>query len=86
MVKKHKITEWYHIQLECDKCGSVMNPSKLIVKNALNNDMHYESFCPECGNIVNTGSIQYPHTRYMFETKGEPDSDEGPYEEVHHED
>ena len=71
-VTRHKIIQWYHLQLNCDKCGSRMGESKFIP--SFTNDWtkaHYEAKCPNCGNTMDTGNQIYPKTAYEFEGAGE---------------
>lgn len=72
--KIHKITEWYHVQLDCDKCGTpITTPSQYDTEVA-----QMRSTCPNCGAIIWTGKISYPHTRYEYLTEGTVVEDEGP--------
>ena len=69
-ITKHKITEWYHVALHCDKCDSIMNPSEFDVK-----ELKHKNTCPICGNIMFTGSMQYPHTQYTWLTEAESEEE-----------
>ena len=70
-VTRHKIIQWYHLQLNCDKCGSRMGESKFIP--SFTNDWtkaHYEAKCPNCGNEMLCGVVE-SHREIMWRKEGE---------------
>lgn len=71
MERKYEVIKHYHIELECDKCGTTMKSeydserywearsSGKEIKNC------YKNICPSCGNVVYT-NIGYPYTQYEY--------------------
>lgn len=68
-VTKHKILRMYHIQLNCDECGSQMEPSGYNYPK-----MKFENKCPNCGSIMYT-DVGFPHSVADFELAGEDITD-----------
>ena len=72
MERKCEIIKQYHIELECDKCGTIMADS------TFDSDLYwkarssggemqncYKNICPSCGEVVYT-NISYPYTQYKY--------------------
>lgn len=74
MERKFEVVKHYHIVLECDKCGAIMN------KSEFDSELYWEArsggkgmknfhknICPSCGEIVYT-SMSYPYAQYEYQT------------------
>lgn len=67
---KHEITKSYWVQLYCDKCRSVMNPSEQRIYMDRDFDYDLISKCPHCGAEINTGKVRYPYQTIDYLTQG----------------
>ena len=72
MERKYEVIKHYHIELECDKCGTKMNNSEFdsdlywdARSNGKSMGKFYKNICPSCGEIVYTDNC-YPYTQYQY--------------------
>lgn len=72
MERKYEVIKQYHIELECDKCGTKMNKSEFdsdLYWKARSSGGEMKNFhkniCPSCGEVVYT-DISYPYTQYEY--------------------
>lgn len=72
MERKFEVIKHYHIALECDKCGAIMNKSEFDsdlywkARSSGNNTGRFnKNICPNCGEVVYTDT-SYPYTQYEY--------------------